>query len=101
MAKLQDPFEIGKQIPRQITLGKCAELLGSKDASDWWQLADVVYKAAACQTWEYGQGYIYTLPAERVREKITEMLKATFDSEVIELRKRPAHLQPSTKDIAR
>ena len=101
MAKLQDPFEIGKQAHGQIALAKCAELLGSKDASDWWQLAGAVYKAAVCQTWEYGQGYIYTLPAERVKGKITEMLKAVFGSEVVELRKRPAHLQPSSKDIAR
>ena len=101
MSKLQDPFEIGKQTYGPIPLSKCAELLGSKDASDWWQLAGVVYKAAVCQTWEYGQGYIYTLSAERVKDKITEMLKAVFDSEVVELRKRPAHLQPSRKDIAR
>jgi len=102
MAKVQDAKELmftGRDDPLDPDEGR--QLLGGADPSSWWPLAENIYKQAICMQWEYGNGYVYSLTTKRVREKISKALQVIFHNEVMELRERPAHLQPSIKDIAR
>lgn len=102
MSKLQDAKELmitGRDDPLDPDEGR--QLLEEADPSSWWPLAENIYKQAICMQWEYGHGYVYSLTQKRVREQISKALQFIFNEEVMELRERPAHLQPSNKDIAR